>query len=198
MSFNVDGLHIGYADIYMGTSAPSTGTTYPVPVTVTASGVPTNIGTATYIGYTEGEAKLSYKPSYQEIEVEQALSAIGQFVSKEEATLSFTCKQATAQNLSMAIGQGVLTDIPGTPAVSQIQVGGYRAVSTKPFVLVSRIDETNDFYIACFYSGFSADGLDIAFNKNKETTIPVTIKGFSDITRRRSDQLFQLIVQETT
>jgi hypothetical protein len=158
----------------------------------TGFAAPTSGGTA--VGFTNGPANLSYKPTYYMVETEQAFAEVAVVPTGEEATLRFTALEVTYANIANAYGQ-VTTRVttPGPPASNAVLVGSKATVSTKLAVMMSRKRSGTGYYICTLYSAYSFAGAELPFVRREDTKIATELRALADLTRPVSDQLFQLV-----
>src|SRR5688572_28998135 len=58
-----------------------------------------------YVGFTNGPATLTYRPTYYMVETEQAFAEVITTPTAEEATLGFTLLESDYRNLSLGMSQ---------------------------------------------------------------------------------------------
>lgn len=202
MAVNVNNIHIGQGEVWVGGTAPTAGTDPNDPTAGTPSVVnamTTNYAApntgGTYVGFTNGAATLQYRPTYYMVETEQAFSEVVTIPTNEEASLAFNMLEVGYTNLATAIGQGTTRVVtPGPPAYDAIYVGSKAVVSTKVVTLLSRKRSGTGYYIATIYQAYSMEGANINFERRAEMRIPTTMRALADVTRPIGDQLFQLAV----
>src|SRR5687767_3955507 len=90
MALDASKIQIGPARIWIGTTAPATGA--PPTWATHTNGVP---ATGTEEGYTTDDAVNTWKTDKVDVEAEQDLGVIDQFISKENAQLEFTAMERT-------------------------------------------------------------------------------------------------------
>lgn len=196
MATDVQKIHIGAGDIWVGGTPPAAGgdpldpTTSTVNSMTTGFVAPTSAGTA--VGFTNGAATLTYKPTYYMVETEQSFAEVITVPTAEEATLGFGMQEASYQNIGIALGQGTSKVTVGPPANNAIFVGGKRTISTNVVVLSSRHKSGVGYYVLTLYSGYSVDGITMPFELRAESRMPVMMRCLSAPSRPQGDQLFQI------
>lgn len=196
MATDVTKIHIGQGEIWIGGTAPAAGgdpndpTTSTVNTMTSGFAAPTSGGT--YVGFTNGPATLSYRPTFYSVETEQAFSEVIVTPTAEEAMLEFTMLEASYQNLSHALTQGTTGVDAGPPASNTIFVGS-KATMTYPVLAMSSRKRTGvGYYLLTMYQVYSMEGASLNFERRAETQNGVQMKCLADTTRPIGDQLFQL------
>jgi hypothetical protein len=72
------------------------------------------------VGFTNGPATLTYRPTYYSVESEQAFAEIVTTPTAEEASLGFTMLEADYRNLAITMGQGTTHVVTGPPVQNAI------------------------------------------------------------------------------
>jgi hypothetical protein len=201
MAANVQNIHIGQGEIWVGGTAPTAGTDLtdpnagtPTVLNTMATGFTAPTSGGTYVGFTNGQANLSYKPTYYMVETEQAFAEVAIVPTGEEATLRFTALEITYANIANAYGQAVTrVTTPGPPISNAVMVGSKATVSTKVAVLCSRKRSGTGYYILTLYSAYSFAGAELPFVRREDTKIATELRCLADLTRPIGDQLFQLV-----
>lgn len=180
-------IHQGTARIFLGVTAPTTGTP-PTLLTHTA-GVP---GTGTEVGHTEGDAMWSYLLDKDEITSEQVLAPIDVAAKAEAIKLEFVCQEMTYNTLISAFDNvGTVTD----GAKNLFYGGGGTAVlspKTQCVVLTSiQRNAPTKFIVTVLYKVYTAEGVKFNFGRTKKTTYKMTLIGLADTARNDGDRLFQ-------
>jgi hypothetical protein len=201
MPATVANIHIGQGEIWLGGTAPTAGTDPTDPTLGTPSAVnafttsyaaPTSGGT--YVGFTNGAATLTYKPTFYMVETEQAFAEVVTIPTNEEAGLAFTMLEAGYVNLATAMGQGTTRVVtPGPPAFDAIYVGSKAVISLKVTTLLSRKRSGTGYYVLTLYQAYSMEGANLNFERRVEQKIPTNMRCLADVTRPTGDQLFQLV-----
>ena len=200
MATDVTKIHIGQGEIWLGGTPPTAGTDPNDPTGGTPSvlnsmttnyAAPTSGGT--YVGFTNGPATLTYRPTFYMVETEQTLGEVLATPTAEETTLAFTMLEATYLNFSNAFNQGTTRTVVGPPAQNAVYVGSKGTFSTKLLVMMSRKISGTGYYILTIYKAYSMEGATLNFERRAETRIAVTMKSLADTTRPIGDQLFQIV-----
>lgn len=196
----VGNIHIGQGEVWLGGSAPASGSdpTDPTAGTpsalntmTTAFAAPTSGGT--YVGFTFGPATLTYRPTYYMVVTEQAFSEVVTIPTNEEASLAFTALEQTYTTIAAAWGQGTTRTTGGAQAV---YVGSKHVISTKVVTMMSRKRSGTGYYIVTIYSAYTSDGATVSFERRAESRLPVTMRALADVSRPEGDQLFQLVAYD--
>src|SRR5262245_2295281 len=109
MAQNPVNIHIGAARIFLGVTAPATGT--PPTKLTHVDGVP---ATGTEVGYTRDASTFTYKQNKQEVVAEQSLNPVDVFVTTEEAQIEFTAMEHVYVTLKTAFDNiGAQQDVSG-------------------------------------------------------------------------------------
>lgn len=194
MATDVTKIHIGQGDVWLGGTAPAAGGDLTDPTTSAVNSMaslftaPTSGGTA--VGFTNGPATLTYKPTYYLVETEQAFSEVIVTPTSEECSLDFVMLEASYTNLANAMGQATTATGAG---VNKVYVGSKSTVTTNLLVLNSRKRTGTGYYILTVYQTYSMDGVALNFERRKETQNKVTMRALANTARPVGDQLFQLV-----
>lgn len=196
MATDVAKIHIGAGDIWLGGTPPAAGVDLNDPTTSTVNTMATNFTAptsgGTHVGFTNGPATLTYKPTYYNVETEQAFAEVVVTPTAEECSLEFVMLEASYTNLANAMGQGTTEVNVGPPANNAIFVGSKPTLATRLLVMNSRKRSGAGYYILTVYQTYSMDGVALNFERRKETQNKVTMRALADTTRPVGDQLFQL------
>lgn len=196
MATDVNRIHIGQGDVWVGGTAPAAGvdpldpTTSTVNSFTTGFAAPTSGGTA--VGFTNGAATLTYRPTYYMVETEQAFAEVVTVPTAEEATIALNMQELGYQNLATAIQQGTTEVNVGPPANNAIFVGGKPTVDPQVVVLLSRKRSGTGYFVTTMYQGYSSEGIALNWERRAESRIPVTLRALSAVDRPEGDQLFQI------
>lgn len=180
-------IHQGPARIFLGVTAPTTGTP-PTPLTHTA-GVP---GTGTEVGHTEGDATIKYLLDKDEITSEQVLAPVDVVAKAEMFSIEFVCQELTYNTLVTAFDNvGTVDDV----SKSLFYAGGGTAVlspKTQCVVLTSiQRNAPTKFIVTTAYKVYSAQGFEFSVSRSKKSTYKMKLIGLADMSRNDGDRLFQ-------
>jgi hypothetical protein len=177
-------IHIGAGFIYIGVTAPATGT--PPTLMAHTAGVP---ATGTEVGHTQGNSTFTYTPTKGDITSEQAFGVVDTYVNTETAELAFTIKERNYAAMKMAFDNiGTVTD----GAKDLFYAGGVYTVASQAVMLVSRQRNAPTKYeVIVLYKAQSMDPVPIMYGRTAESTIGVRLRGVHDTSRNQGDQLFQ-------
>lgn len=180
-------IHVGPARIWTGTTAPASGAP-PTWLTHT-NGVP---ATGTEVGFTLGDAVFTWKTDKVDIEAEQALGVVDQFISKENAMLEFEAQERTYSLLKILfdnignVDDGTRTGFYGGGG------GTILNIQYVTVVLTSQIRNlTNKFEVLMCYKCVSMEGIQLTFSRTKPSTYKCQLRALPDSTRTQGDQIFQ-------
>lgn len=186
-------LFIGAANIYVGGSAPATGSGTKMSFT---SGVPSTGGTI--VGLTGGPATFKLERTKKEIEVEQALSPVKVLAINELVTLEFSIKEIDFSKLQQYMtGTSLTVDSSSTPHTRFIAGGGSALVPTSVVTLVATdVTKSPTVYTGiCLYQAYMSETFEIPFAKGTDTMVKVVMKALADTTRPIGDQTYQIVQQ---
>ncbi len=180
-------IHWGPARIFLGVTAPATGT--PPTLLTHTSGVP---GTGTEVGHTEGDATYKYKATKSEINSEQVLAPVDVMTTDEMASIEFVCQEQTYNTLVTAFDNvGTVSD----GAKDLFYFGGGTAIlspKTQCVVLTSiQRNAPTKFIVTVLYKVYSANGIEWNISKTKKTLYKMVLVGLADTSRNDGDRLGQ-------
>lgn len=196
MATDIAKIHIGQGDVWLGGTAPAAGGDMTDPTSSTVNtmtslfAAPTSGGTA--VGFTNGPATLTYKPTYYNVETEQAFAEVLVIPTAEECSVDFVMLEASYTNLNRAMGQATSEVNAGAPVNNVNFVGGKATVTTFLLALCSRKRTATGYYLLTVYQVYSMDGVALNFERRKEMQNKVTMRALADTSRPVGDQLFQL------
>lgn len=215
-------IQVGPGMLWYGVTKPADGATLLVsgnvsgaqdqrvygPIPVTISG--------TFVGSTIGESKISYKPTFVDINIETSTAKVEKVLNLEESHCTFAVAELTAENVQANLpgsywNQPVATlktadTDPLMPGQTRhtITVGGLRLVNPQTIAFISpnrRIGlvGTGPFsYVYCGYNAIGISGFDAPFSRGKETVYQVDYEMIADTARSIGDQLFQFCVRQAS
>jgi hypothetical protein len=187
MAQNPQNIHIGAARIFLGVTAPATGT--PPTMLSHVDGVPS---TGTEVGYTQDAATFTYKQNKQEVEAEQSLNPVDVFIVNEEITIEFNAMEHVYNTLKTAFDNvGSVDDVNKTLFYGG-DGSGLVSVTTQCVALTSRI-RTNPtkHEVLVLYRVYNVEGVTVPYNRTGVALYKVMLKGLVDTTRNAGDRLFQ-------
>jgi hypothetical protein len=204
MAADVSKIHLGPGDLWVTpdlTAAPAKGidlndpTTSSLMAMTTGFAAPSTSATPAwrYVGFTNGAATLTYRPTFYMVETEQTFAPVITTPTAEEATLAFTMLEADYRNLSLGMAMATTEVNAGAPVNNAVFVGGKTSVNLNVLVLVSRKRSGTGYFVLTLYSAYSAEGVALPFERRAEMRIAVTVRALADATRPVGDQLFQLV-----
>lgn len=191
-------VHIGQGDIWIGGVAPAAGSDPNDPTTsavnfMLAGATGPNSG-GTYVGFTNGPASLTYKPTYYNVVTEQALSELLVVPISEEAHLEFIMLESSYGNIQNAMGQSTTkVNLAGVTYQANF-VGSKSALRTNLLTMYSKKRIASLGYFICtMYIVYSMDGAVFNLERRKETQMKVILKSLADTSRPVGDQLYQYV-----
>ncbi len=194
MATDVTKIHIGQGDIWLGGTPPTAGVDLTDPTTSAVNSMTANYAAptsgGTYVGFTNGPATLTYKPTYYMVETEQAFSEVVVTPTAEECSLDFVMVEASYTNLANVMGQATTSTGGGA---NKIYVGSKATVTTQLLAMSSRKRSGTGYYILTIYQVYSMDGVSLNFERRKETANKVNMRALANTARPVGDQLFQLV-----
>lgn len=180
-------IHGGGARLFVGITAPTTGT--PPTLMGHTDGVPAS---GTDVGATEGDTTFRYKAEKKSIPAEQSLADVDVMTISEMAEFEFTAKEQTYVTLQRAFDNiGTVSD-----SSKELFYAGngtnILAPRTEAVMLTSRQrNAPTKFIVTVIYKAFSVNGYEMPFKKNGESVFKVLLRGLADTSRDAGDQLFQ-------
>lgn len=203
MAADASKIHLAPGDLWVTsdlTAAPTAGVDLTDPTTsslmamLTSFTAPSTSASPSwrYVGFTNGPATLTYRPTYYMVETEQAFAEVLVTPTGEETTLGATLLESDYKNLALGIGQGTTKVVTGPPAVNGIFVGGKASVGLNVVVLMSRHRSGTGYYVATMYQAYSSDGVALNYERRQEQRIGVTFRALANASRPVGDQLFQI------
>ncbi len=192
MAGDITKVRVGAARIYVGVTAPASGTP-PTLMTHTA-GAPS---TGTDVGFTENDCVFSYLAQKTLLDAEQTLGPVDAFIGSEMAKLTFTMKEHNYTALKLAFDNiGKVDD--GSKTLFYAGGGATILTPTTQAIFFSAYDRTNTskFQIGVIYKGVSMKGYESPMSKKNPGLIGVEIQGLLDLTRNSGDQMFQFYIEK--
>jgi hypothetical protein len=180
-------IHVAPGRIFMGTTAPASGAP-PTWLTHT-NGVPAD---GTEVGFTLGDAVFTWNTEKADIEGEQALGVVDQFITKENAQLEFEAQERNYLLMKAAFDNiGSVDD--GTRMGFYGGGGGtILNIQYTTVVVTSQIRNlTNKYEVLMMYKAVSMVGMPLTYSRTKPSTYKVTLRGLPLSTRTAGDQIFQ-------
>lgn len=180
-------IHVAPARIFIGTTAPATGA--PPTWATHTNGVPAD---GTEVGFTLGDAVFTWNTDKADIEGEQALGVIDQFITKENAQLEFEAQERTYLLLKAAfdnigsIDDGTRTGFYGGGGGTILNIQ-----YTTVFLSSQIRNLTNKYEILFMYKTVSMSGMVLTYSRTKPSTYKITLRGLPLSTRTQGDQIFQ-------
>lgn len=187
MAQNPQNIHIGAARIFLGVTAPATGT--PPTLLPHVDGVPT---TGTEVGYTQEAATFTYKQNKQEVEAEQSLNPVDVFVVNEECMIEFNAMEHVYNTLKTAFDNVGTVDDASKSLFYGGDGAGLVSVTTQCVALTSRIRTApTKFEVLVIYRVYNVEGIVMPYARTTPAVYKITLKGLTDTTRNAGDRLFQ-------
>lgn len=198
----VSKIHLGPGDLFVTsdlTAAPSGGvdlldpTSSAVGTMLADFSAPAKTATPEWraVGFTNGPATITYRPTYYMVETEQAFAEVLVVPTSEEASLTATLQELDYRNMHLALGQST-TEVNATDN-TVLFVGGKVQVNLVTLALASRKRTGVGYFMASMYQVYSSEGAPLNFERRAETRLPVNLRALADATRPVGDQLFQVV-----
>lgn len=187
MAQNPQNIHIGAARIFLGVTAPASGT--PPTLLSHTDGVP---ATGTEVGYTQDAATFTYKQNKQEVEAEQSLNPVDVFVVNEECMIEFNAMEHVYNTLKTAFDNVGTVDDASKSLFYGGDGAGLVSVTTQCVALTSRIRTApTKFEVLVIYRVYNVEGIVMPYARTTPAVYKITLKGLTDTTRNAGDRLFQ-------
>ena len=202
---DVTKIHLGPGDVWVTPDTtlgpPTKGVNMSDPTTSALMAFTTNFASPSTspspawrnVGFTNGPATLTYRPTYYMVETEQAFAEVIVVPTTEEATLACTMQELDYQNMLIALGQATSKVTVGPPASNALFLGGKSNVNLATFCLLSRKRTGIGYFVSTLYQAYSSEGAPLNFERRAETRLPLTMRVLADATRPVGDQLFQIV-----
>lgn len=189
MALNADNVHVGPARIFLGVTAPATGTP-PDDVTHTA-GVPAD---GTEVGFTRGDAVFAKNTEKVEIEAEQSYTPIMVFPTREIVEVRFTAMERVYNALRAAF-DNVGYDLDAN-RVKFYSGGQTFTLRTQTVCMTSaRPNQAGLYEISFIYKAYSVTGYETPYRKSDASLYEVTLRGILDTSRDVGDQAYQHYIE---
>lgn len=187
MSQSPSNIHIGAARIFLGVTAPATGT--PPTLMTHTDGVPAS---GTEVGYTQDAATFTYKQNKQEVTAEQSLNPVDVFVLSEECMITFQAMEHVYNTLKTAFDNVGTVDDANKSLFYGGDGSGLVSVTTQAVMLTSRIRTApTKFECIVLYRVYNVEGIVMPYARTTPAVYTITMKGLTDTTRNAGDRLFQ-------
>jgi hypothetical protein len=187
MALTPQNIHVGPARIFVGTTAPASGD--PPTWAPHTNGLPAS---GTDVGFTVNEAVFSWTSEKADINAEQVLGIVDQFITAQNATLTFEALERNYTLLKMLFDNiGSVNDVTrmgfyggGGGSVIEIQY--------TTLFLSSRIRTlTNKYEVLFLYKVVSVEAVPLRWSRTTPSSYAVTLRVLPDTTRSEGDQMFQ-------
>lgn len=187
MAQSPSNIHIGAARLFLGVTAPATGT--PPTLMTHTDGVP---ATGTEAGYTQDAATFTYKQNKQEVTAEQSLNPVDVFVLNEEISIEFTAMEHVYNTLKTAFDNVGTVDDVNKSLFYGGDGAGLVSVTTQSVMLSSRIRTApTKFEILVLYRVYNMEGIIMPYARTTPAVYKIMLKGLVDTTRNAGDRSFQ-------
>lgn len=178
-NINVQNIHIGRAEIFIGVAIPNTGAAVVLTTDTFTGGAPSG---GTYIGATLGPAQMTYKTATLDVRSEQDTGIVVAVVTQEELSMEFDLGELSYTNL-----KNVLLEFGDQTTF--VSMGGKFAVQTASVLAVSPKRDGVTYVEAMIYQAFFPQDRVIPMSRAGETKIKVVAQGLSQTYRTRGDRL---------
>lgn len=178
MAITTANINTGGATIYVGGTITA----------VDSDGFYVGTSGGTDVGCTTGGVTIGYTFETTDIFCDQVLAAVDTAVTSESATIEFEMLETHAENLAIALGQGV-SETDAT--ASKIGIGGMRAVNFVPVKLTVPDTQTGLLTTWTFYR-CKPGNFSISFNRDNPSTVKCTFTAYAETTHGSGHQLFSI------
>lgn len=187
MALQPNEIHVGPANIYIGVTAPASGTP-PTWMTHT-NGVPPD---GTHVGATIGEATFTWTAEKEDINAEQVMGVLDQFITSQMGELTFEAEERNFALMSKtfdnigSVNDGTRMGFYGGGGGTII---GIQYVTI--FLSSLRRDIAGAYEIWVGYKCVSMDPMPLKYSRTGPSTYAVRFRCLPDTTRDEGDQIFQ-------
>lgn len=185
MGFDATKIHLGTARLFVGVTAPATGT--PPTYLVHTDGVP---GTGTEVGLTESDTVFHAGNELLLIEADQALAPVDVGTVKQMMRLECTVKEQTFNTLKQ-VWDNVGSDSQASGDALYMG-GGTSILAPRTSCVVATARQRNaptKFIVAVLYKAAQTTPFQMPFSQRKESTYKLTFVALQDLTRNAGDQI---------
>lgn len=180
-------IHVGPANIYMGTEAPASGS--PFTWAPHTAGVP---ATGDHVGATLGEAIFTWTAEKTEILAEQVMGVLDMFISNQGAELTFEAEERNFLLMQKTFDN--IGSVDDTQRIGFYGGGGGTIIGinyTTIFLSSGRRDIPGAYEILFIYKAVSTAPMPLKYSRTGPSTYEVTFRCLPDTTRAAGDQIFQ-------
>lgn len=180
-------IHGGAARLFVGVTAPVTGT--PPTLMAHTDGVPAS---GTDVGATQGDTILRVKATKKAIEAEQSLAPVDVMTISEMSEIEFTCLEHVHVAILRALDNvGTVSD--GSKDLYYWGNGtSILAPRTEAVMITSRQrNAPTKFIVTVLYKVFFDNGLELPFKRNGESMFKHKVIALADTARNAGDQVGQ-------
>ena len=187
MALTANNIHVGPARVFIGTAAPASGA--PPTWATHTNGIPAD---GEEVGYTTGNTVFTWGTEKSDIESEQALGVVDQYITKENATLEFEAQERVYKTMKIAFDNiGSVDD-----ATRQGFYGGgggtiLNVQYTTVFLSSLRRDLAGKYEILFIYKAVSMQGMVLTYSRTTPSTYKIQLRCLPDSVRTVGDQIFQ-------
>lgn len=184
MAQNANNIHVGPGRIFMGVTAPTTGT--PPTLMAHTAGVPAS---GTEVGHTSGNTVITFENTKSDINSEQSFGIVDTYATGQTLQVTFTL-QERVYSILQKLFEGIGSD---TQAGYDLFYGGGPIAVPSFAVMVSsplRTDTTK-FEVFVGYRMQMNAAFPITYSRTDVSMVAVTLRGTHDSSRNVGDQLFQ-------
>jgi hypothetical protein len=193
MAVQSNEIHVGPANIYIGTTAPATGT--PPTWATHTNGAP---ATGTHVGATIGEATFTWTAEKTEIMAEQVMGVLDMFISSQGAELTFEAEERNFELMEKAFDN--IGNVDDVTRMGFYGGGGGTIINinyTTIFLSSLRRDIPGAYEILFIYKGVSTAPMPLKYSRIGPSTYEVTFRCLPDTDRDEGDQIFQFSREKT-
>ncbi len=195
----VPDIHQGTGMLWYNVAVPAIGAR----LLVDANGNPLG-GSPLAMGASDGPATFHMEAKIEEVAIDQQTAPVDAIMTAESAYLEVTLKESALAKIAASLAQanystGTDSGLPaGAQNYEEITVGGLVPIPNAAVALVSPrrgFSSPGKFMVACLYSAYAKDPLQIGFTRSKEATYKVRFEGLAVLSRAPGDQVAQFYRQ---
>jgi len=194
MALDPTKIRVAAGRLYVGVTAPATGSPLALVTGVPASG--------SEMGLTQGESVMTYEVTYDEELADQVLSPVAVFATQESLQLEFSLLEYVAANVNDFLQQAGLTTNDGTtPKTDLFKMGSMSptgaAVALQSIALVSSIPGTSPqrYTIVMLYQAYQSAPGTARYTGEGSTVMKCTFRAMPDMARNDGDFLGQVVIE---
>jgi len=147
------------------------------------------------VGLTKGGALLKTDTEKYEVMVDQYNAAVKDFITKQEASITFAASEATLTNLKQALGYGTITS---GSTESTLGVGAVDGIPTNYAVgfecyAPGATSSASWYRRVIIWNGSVQGGIEMKAEKGEEMVMQYEVKALVDTSQSAAERLFKVI-----